>query len=105
FAGVTAWRENQYWRKVRAKRFADQTRPEVSCLDELRFGQHPQIYFHERHGPLVVRDEDRVATDALKPPDDILRIFDAAAQEQEWPFRRRQRQRALVRHAPNRIGD
>jgi hypothetical protein len=46
-----------------------------------------------------VRDEDSVASDALEPRDDILRIADAAAQEKQLRLRRCERQRELVVHA------
>ena len=81
FAGVAARRENQHGRQIRAQRLADHARPETFRLDELRFRQDSQVDFLERDGPLVVRNQNGVAADALKPRDDILRISDAAAEQ------------------------
>ena len=52
-----------------------------------------------------MRDEDRVATDASKPFHHVLRIFHAAAEEQQLRFARRERERQFVVHAANRVGN
>ena len=105
FAGVAARREDQHRRQVRAQRFSNRARPEAFALDELRFRQGAQIDFLERNRPFVVRDEDRVATDASKPFHHVLRIFHAAAEKQELRFARRERERQFVVHAANRVGN
>ncbi len=52
-----------------------------------------------------MRDENSIAPDALQPRDDVLRIPDAAAEQEQLGLRRRERERQFVMHAAHRVGD
>ncbi len=68
-------------------------------------GKFAQIHFLERNGSLLMRDKNCIATDPLEPRDDILRIRDAAAEQEQLRLARRQSERQFVMHPANRIGD
>ena len=59
----------------------------------------------ERHGAVVVFDEDRSAPEATEPFDDVLRVADTAAQEQELGLRRGESQGEFVIQAAVGVAD
>src|SRR2546423_1868140 len=74
-------------------------------MDERRIRQHTEIDFLQRHWPLFMRNQYRIASDPSQPRDNILRILHAAAEQKQLGLRRRERQRQFVVHAADWIGD
>ena len=103
--GPAAWGEEQDGAKIGAQRVADEARPAGAGVGRGLVGQGFQVDFFEGDGAFRVGDERGVAPDASQPGDDILGIGDAAAEEEELCFRRRQGESELVVHAADGVGD
>ncbi len=105
FGGISARRENQNWRQIRAQGATDHPRPKIFRVHKLRIGKIAQIDFFQRYGTFVMRNQNRIAPDALQPRDDVLRISHAAAEQKQLRVRRREREREFVVNAAHRIAD
>ena len=96
FGGLPARGEDQDRPEVLRQRLGDEPRPVAADLAGHVVAEVVGIDLLERHGALVVADQDGLAAEPLQPFDDILRIAHAAAEQQQLRLRRRQGHGQLV---------
>ena len=105
FRGFSARCEEQHRPELRVQRIHHEPRPPPANPLPATVREVFQIHLLQRHGAFAVRHEHRIASDAAQPVHDILRISDAAAEEQQLRFRRREREREFVVRATHGVRD
>ena len=100
-AGGAARGEDEDRPQVGQERLGDQPRPVAAERAGVQpHGQRVQQRFLQRHGPLAVRDEFRVAPQPPQPRRHVARVAHAAAEQQQLGVRRREREGQFVVRAP-----
>lgn len=105
FSGLPARGEDEDGAEVFRQRFGAEARPVA-----LNFAGHMEIEivgldFFERHGTMIVADKNCGAAQPMQPFDDVLRIGDAAAEEEELGVRRREGKGEFVIEAAVGVAD
>src|SRR5207237_1236710 len=102
FSGVASRSEEQDWPKISAEGIADEPRPAAADTRRSLVWQRIEIDFLQWHRPFGIGYEDGRAANPAQPRHNVLRIGDAAAEQEELCFRRREGERKLVIHAARR---
>ena len=105
FGSLAARGEDQDRPQVLGQRLGDQPRPVAADFGRHMVAQAVGVDFFQRHGAMVMADQDGLAAKAVQPFDDILRVAHAAAQQQQLRLRRRQRDGQLVIEAAVRVAE
>lgn len=90
FRGFAARRKDQHGTEVFCERLGNEARPVAANFTRQVPVQIVRLHLFQRHGANVVTDQFRHATETLKPFHDVLRIGDAAAEEEQLRLRRRE---------------
>ena len=83
FSRLTTGSKDQNGPEILRERFSDKTRP-ISA----NFAGHVKVkivrmHLLERHGTIVVTDQDGTTAETLEPFDDVLRVRNAATQQEQ----------------------
>ena len=105
FGGLAARGEDQDRPQVFGQRLGDQPRPVTADFARHVVAQVVGMNFFERHGALIVADQNGLAAEPLQPFDDILRIAHAAAEQEQLRLRRRQGHGQLVIQAAVEVAE
>ena len=88
--------EDEDGSEVFRKRLGDEARPVAAHFGGDMEVETVRVNLFERHGPVLVADEQRLAAEAREPLHDVLRIGDAAGKKQELRLRRGEREGEFV---------
>ena len=91
--------------QILGQRLGHRARPIAAHLGGQMIADLAGVDFVQRHGPLVMPDRHRIAAQAPEPFHHVLRIADAAAEQEQLGVGRRQRNGDLVVQPALRVGD
>ena len=105
FGGLAARGEDQDRPQVFGQRLGDEPGPVTADFAGDMVAQAVGMDLVERHGAFIVADQNGLAAKPLQPFDDILRIADAAAEQEQLRLRRRQGHGELVIQAAVEVAE
>ncbi len=103
--GIAARGEDENGAEVCAEGFGDHAGPEAGDAAGSGLGKGEEVDICEGDWAILVGDEDGVATDAAEPVDHVVRIGNAAAEEEQLGGGGSEGHRELVVHAADGIGE
>ncbi len=105
FRSLPARRENQDRPQIFREGLGNEPRPVSPNLARHVIAQISRVYFLKRHWTKIMPDQDRFAAEPMQPFHDILRIGDAAAEQEQLGLGRRERDGQFVVQASVQIAD